>query len=133
MQKGFIGPIGDDLPSIVAILLAMTLFFSAVTYSFQSYNQKINNMDILKGSIDIARTLMSEGIVKSLDSPNADYVARSHALFYNACLDGDRSNCVGNAPNGVCPEDSSKFSYLIAKDDDGQVNLHKLLLCTWKG
>ena len=43
MKKGFIGPIGDDLPSVIAVMLALGLFFSSVRYALNAYDQKIDN------------------------------------------------------------------------------------------
>jgi len=126
MRKGFIGPIGDDLPSIIALMLAMGLFFSSVIYVVNVYNQKIDDMNLLKGSLEIGRAIMADAILTrgDLDSPNANYVAKSYGLSYDAYLDGDKNNC---------REDALKFSYLVAVNEEGKVNLHTMMLCTWKG
>ncbi len=34
-RKGFIGPIGDDLPSLIPILFALVIFFATFTTTFQ--------------------------------------------------------------------------------------------------
>ena len=124
MRKGFIGPIGDDLPSIIAIMLALGLFFSAVVYTLDIYNQKIEDMDALKGSIEIGRVVLSNGILTDIKPPEAEYVAKSYALNYNVSLDDN--------PTTVCNENSYKFSYLVAVSETGGINLHKLTICTWK-
>jgi hypothetical protein len=127
MRKGFIGPIGDDLPSIIALMLALGLFFSAVIYTLNVYNQKIADMDMLKGSIEIGRAVMNKGVLTKddLDSnPNADYVAKSYALSYDSYLESDKNNCQLEA---------LRFSYLVAVNDAGKIGLHTMMLCTWKG
>ena len=63
IKKGFIGPIGDDLPSLVAVLLALGIFFSSLSFTFNAYNEKIASMNKLKGSIDIARVVTQEGLI----------------------------------------------------------------------
>ncbi len=127
MRKGFIGPIGDDLPSIIALMLAMGLFFSSVVYVINVYNQKIADMDLLKGSIEIGRAVMDKGVLTrdDLDSnPNADYVAKSYSLSYDAYLESDQNSCSMEA---------LRFSYLVAVNDAGRIGLHTLMLCAWKG
>jgi len=127
MRKGFIGPIGDDLPSIIALMLAMGLFFSSVVYVINVYNQKIADMDMLKGSIEIGRAVMDKGVLArdDLDSnPNADYVAKSYNLNYDVYLESDTNSC---------SIESLRFSYLVAMNDAGKIELHTMMLCTWKG
>ncbi len=34
-ERGFIGPIGDDLPSLIPILFALVIFFASFTSTFQ--------------------------------------------------------------------------------------------------
>ena len=127
MRKGFIGPIGDDLPSIIALMLAMGLFFSSVIYVINVYNQKIADMDMLKGSIEIGRAVMNKGVLTrdDLDSnPNANYVAKSYSLSYDVYLESDKN---------TCSMESLRFSYLVAVNDAGKIELHTMMLCTWKG
>ena len=123
MRKGFIGPIGDDLPSIIAIMLALGLFFSAVIYTMNIYNQKISDMETLKGSIELARVVLDKGILTEINPPAAAYVAQSYALNYNTSLDDGPSKCADN---------SYKFSYLVASSLGGDIRLQKLTICTWK-
>jgi len=134
MKKGFIGPLGDDLPSIIAILLALTVFFSGIVYTLNVYNQKIDDMQALKGSVDIAKAILDKGILSGTDQANIDpeearYVARSYGLKHGVYLDEDT--------NGVCPPDTYRFSYLVAAytgagATGADVGLHTLVLCTWR-
>jgi hypothetical protein len=123
MRKGFMGPLGDDLPSIISIMLALSLFFSGVVYSLNTYNQKIGDMEILKGSIEIQRMILDTGFVSVLKPKKADDAAYSYGLLYDAYLnDGTNS----------CPKKAHKFSYLIADSSSGDMKLAKLVICTWK-
>jgi len=123
MRKGFIGPIGDDLPSIIAIMLALGLFFSAVVYTLDTYNQKIADMDALKGSIEIGRVIMDRGILTEVKPAAANYVKESYGLEYDAYLDNDQN---------ICEEGAYRFTYLVAAFDEGSIGLHRLTICTWK-
>lgn len=61
-RKGFIGPIGDDIPSLMMIVLSMTLFFSSILFVFNSYTEKTTKIRAAEGAIEVARTLTS-GII----------------------------------------------------------------------
>lgn len=60
-RKGFMGPIGDDLPSLLMVILAMGLFFSAVLFVFDSYNQKLGKIRLAEGALEAARVATAEG------------------------------------------------------------------------
>ncbi len=63
MKKGFIGPLGDDLPSLIAIMLALTLFFSGLTFSMNVFDQKRERARLMKGALDISRVIIKEKIL----------------------------------------------------------------------
>jgi len=121
MKKGFLGPIGDDLPSIIALMLAMGIFFSAISYTMNIYNQKIAETETLKGSLEIGRAVMDKGLLTAIDNPVADQVAFSYGLNYNQFLD--------NVPDGECVK-SYRYNYLVAMQEPGSVKLHTLIICT---
>ena len=58
-MKAFIGPLGDDIPSIIAILLALGLFFSGMTFALNSFNEKSNSVSLLKASVEMSRSATS--------------------------------------------------------------------------
>ncbi len=51
-KKGFLGPIGDDLPSLIPLLFALVIFFSTFTSTFNVYQKGAatfsNNTDVLR-------------------------------------------------------------------------------------
>lgn len=127
MEKGFIGPLGDDLPSVVAIILALSIFFSGLTYALNTYNQKIVGLEVLRGSMDVSRVLTGEGIItEDLDSLHvkADTTARSYGLeFALRYTDGSDSW-------HTCEEDWYVFNYLVATWLSGEdIELRTLVIC----
>ena len=121
MKKAFLGPIGDDLPSIIALMLALGIFFSAIAYTMEVYNQKIAETETLKGSLEIGRAVMDKGLLTDIDNPVADHVAFSYGLSHKEFLD--------NVPDGECVK-SYRYNYLVAMQELGGVNLHTLIICT---
>jgi hypothetical protein len=127
-MKGFVGPIGDDLPTIVAILLAIGLFFSSLIYTLDIYNQKMVDMYSMKGSIEIGRAVLESGLVSDLNPPAAKYIAKSYALNYSAYYDDQARDSAGRKK---CPDNSVRLSYLVAVNEVGGPYLRRLTICTW--
>ena len=44
-EKGFIGPIGDDLPSLIPIIFSLVIFFSTFTTSFVAFDEGNTRFD----------------------------------------------------------------------------------------
>lgn len=64
-KRGFIGPIGDDLPSLVPIVVALLLFFSVFGFTLNSFNAK---NDLIKKQTDftsVARSLKGDSLILS--------------------------------------------------------------------
>lgn len=121
MKKGFIGPIGDDLPSVIAVMLALGLFFSSVTYALNAYDQKIDNLAVLKGSLEISRIFLGEGLLQQTISSDlmkrADYIAISYGLEYAVGYDIS------------CEDGDYILRYLVATWDNEESELRTLVLC----
>ena len=65
--KGFIGPIGDDLPSLVPILIALTVFFAAFALTLQVYGERNARFDSDLGVLQVVRTLRSDNYIGSVE------------------------------------------------------------------
>lgn len=137
--KGFIGPIGDDLPSLIAILMALSLFFSGLTYSLDAFGAKQRNVQFLRGSIDSSRALLRWGVFPAtgdeLREGNSPYYSEAERIAYESGL--GFYACYNNTEDcSTCFEhDSNIYSYLIARYNEGngeQVVLDTLRVCTWR-
>lgn len=60
-QKGFLGPIGDDLPSLVPLIFALIIFFSTFTYAMNSMDSRNDDFDADLATLSIARIMRSNG------------------------------------------------------------------------
>ncbi len=45
-EKGFLGPIGDDLPSLIPLVFALIIFFGAFGVTFSTFNQRGRDFDL---------------------------------------------------------------------------------------
>ena len=65
---GFIGPIGDDLPSLIPIVFALTIFFATFGNSFSTFNEKNTGFSDDLDALKIARILRSNGYIINYDN-----------------------------------------------------------------
>lgn len=66
-KKGFIGAIGDDLPSLIPIIVALLLFFTIFSITLSSYNEK--NLLLRKNMslMNISRELKGDSLIAGAD------------------------------------------------------------------
>jgi len=62
-QKGFLGPIGDDLPSLVPLIFSLIIFFSTFTYAMNSMDSRDDDFDADLATLNIARIVRSNGYI----------------------------------------------------------------------
>ncbi len=68
LRKGFIGPIGDDLPSLIPLLIALVIFFSSFTFAFVVFDDRTANFKADLESQEVARVLRYNGYIADLAS-----------------------------------------------------------------
>jgi len=66
-QKGFIGPIGDDLPSLVPIVVSLLLFFTIFSVTLSVYNSKNTDIREQTDMLSAARIMKGDSIILSID------------------------------------------------------------------
>lgn len=61
--KGFIGPIGDDLPSLVPIVAALLLFFSIFALTLNTYETKNDEIRKQTDMTSVSRELKGDSLI----------------------------------------------------------------------
>lgn len=59
-QRGYLGPIGDDIPSLIPIIVGLLTFFAAFTFTLNSYNQRAQLFSADRDTLIIANTLKGD-------------------------------------------------------------------------
>ncbi len=62
-EKGFIGPIGDDLPSLIPLTFALVVFFAAFAFAFNTFDQKKTDFDQKFALLRLGKTLKSDNLI----------------------------------------------------------------------
>ncbi|MFH1895785.1 MAG: hypothetical protein ABIJ74_04410 [archaeon] len=74
-EKAYLGPIGDDLPSLIPLMFALVIFFSSFYSTVSVYNDKTIDFENDISVVQISASLRGTGFVSSLqefkDSCNA--------------------------------------------------------------
>ena len=68
LDKGFIGPIGDDLPSLIPLLIGLVMFFSTFTLTFNSFDERNQEFDNDLEVMRLSRTLQANSYIYSYDN-----------------------------------------------------------------
>ncbi|MDO8647880.1 MAG: hypothetical protein Q7R70_05720 [Candidatus Diapherotrites archaeon] len=62
-NKAFIGPIGDDLPSLIPIVFALTIFFASFNAALSTFDSKNNSFADDLDALKVARIMRSNGYI----------------------------------------------------------------------
>jgi len=62
-RRGFIGPIGDDIPSIFPIMAGIVLFIATLIYANDEFNSKNAGISLRKAGLDMAYIVVEKGYV----------------------------------------------------------------------
>jgi hypothetical protein len=65
-DRGFIGPIGDDLPSLIPIMISLTMFFMIFSTTLLTFNNKNDLVDRQVEMTSIARELKGDSLLLSV-------------------------------------------------------------------
>lgn len=63
-KKGFLGPIGDDLPSLIPLLFALMLFFYVFTFAWNAFDQKGQLFDDALAAMRVGSTLKGNNYLR---------------------------------------------------------------------
>lgn len=66
-QRGFIGPIGDDLPSLIPLTIALMIFFAAFGFAFNEYEQRQSTFDQRLLLLAVGKTLKGDALIDTFD------------------------------------------------------------------
>ncbi len=66
-EKGFIGAIGDDLPSLIPIIFALLIFFTAFSAALGMYNSENAQVSTEMGMLSIARVLKGDSLLLNVN------------------------------------------------------------------
>lgn len=89
--RGYLGPLGDDFPAIFPIAMGLLLFFSAITLTYDYYNEKHNAALLLEANTALSKAVRAQlvfdqehwdsnnGVCSLIDKTKANYGVRAKA------------------------------------------------------
>ncbi|HLC78918.1 MAG TPA: hypothetical protein VJG83_00675 [archaeon] len=105
LNKGLIGPIGDDLPSLIPILLGLVMFFSTFTLAFNAFDERNAEFNDDIAVMRVSRILQSNSYIPT------------YAAFEELCSEVGLVNLkyvaaiTTDAVNGVVVENIFEISF----------------------
>ncbi len=70
-MRGFLGPIGDDLPSIFPIVFGILIFMGTMMYAFNELSARDNYLEIRKATLSLSQVVMQRGYLSDAGFTNA--------------------------------------------------------------
>jgi hypothetical protein len=129
--KGFIGPVGDDIPSIISILLALGLFFSGVTYALNAFNEKEETTYVLRGALEMGRAATRDVIMtETIQQPVIDRVSLV-AQSYGINFTSDDIKYYEEGDDKPCLDNDYLIKHLVPVQGDTleDITLRQLVIC----
>lgn len=62
-SRGFVGPIGDDLPSLIPITFSLLIFFASLSFTFNQFDYKRTVFDQDLTKLKISSTLKGNSLI----------------------------------------------------------------------
>ncbi|MFQ5406257.1 MAG: hypothetical protein ACE5DI_03825, partial [Candidatus Micrarchaeia archaeon] len=62
-KRGFLGPLGDDIPSIFPIVAGVLLFLGASLYVNNALDQKNADLQLKKAALELSYTAIEKGFI----------------------------------------------------------------------
>ncbi|MBN3037612.1 MAG: hypothetical protein JW834_04145 [Candidatus Diapherotrites archaeon] len=103
-MRGYLGPLGDDFPSIFPIAMGLMFFFSAVTVTYMDYTVKQDAVTLMRANLALSRAVRSQitfteehffgersgfaGVCDLLDKTKANYGVRAKMELRHQYNDG---------------------------------------------
>ncbi len=130
VRRGFIGPISDDLPSLIMIFTGLLIFFTSLNYAFFLYNQKTHQFYVHKGALHVSRIILSQGVLPE-DYEELENLGKPVAQKYGLELVVRYGNPGGHLPSDCEDPDHPYYVYSFPAPvlESGQVVVKTLYVC----
>lgn len=64
-KRGFVGPLGDDIPSIFPIVAGVLLFIGTLVYAFGLVQEKNQYLEISRAALTLSYIMTEKGVMQS--------------------------------------------------------------------
>jgi hypothetical protein len=120
-KKGFIGAIGDDVPSLIPIIVALLLFFTIFSITLNSFNTKNFELQKNLGLISISRELKGDSLLIGVEQ----FLDRCEKSRLNIHEYNYRSAIYSNASLGKIENAGEKIINDFKDPNKGETNFLK--------
>ena len=101
-MKGFIGPIGDDIPSIFPIIAGITLFIGTIFYANAEAASKASQLNLRKSALELSYVALEKGYIDSISfAQDCDSLAKPVAQKDGVQFALVLTNCTSYSEGGI--------------------------------
>lgn len=68
MLKGFLGPIGDDLPSLIPLIFALMMFFYVFTFTWGTFDSKSQSFENALSALRVGNTMKGNNYYRGMET-----------------------------------------------------------------
>ncbi len=129
-RRGFVGPLGDDIPSIFPIVAGIMLFLGTIAYASDLVNEKSSYLEIRKAAMGLSYIVTEKGLtnaalfdqkcdsMQSYASANSVKFLVTLKRFCNAVNLYEPTDADSVSPYFVIPSDALDATWLSCYEDD---------------
>jgi len=66
-SKGFLGPIGDDLPSLIPLLFALVMFFYVFTFTWNVFDERGREFNDSIDALSVGNTMKGNNYIRGFE------------------------------------------------------------------
>jgi hypothetical protein len=117
-EKGYIGSIGDDLPSLIPLLFALLIFFTVFSFTLNIFNEKKTAFEKEFELMQIADSLKYDGYINGFNelSESGDLLPNTFLALCNS-VSVLRTKFRAGLTNNLTAPEQSNFEFNLFGDD----------------
>lgn len=147
-EEGYLGPIGDDFPSIFPIAFGLIFFFGSITLTYNNYNQKRNLGQTMRANLLLSKGARRETLMNKeywgeacsfFKSMKANYEVDGYMMITSEeeekgvyKFDGDPAFCT-DIGSGVTKPESPNDEEIVSLQKGRQVSVMEYPVAVEKG
>lgn len=128
MKKGFVGPIGDDIPSIFPIVIGVILFISTMGFVGMQFDARNVQLNQKKAGLEVSYAILRSGFISDNEfetkcptayKPVADRLAKNYWInLKKFCYYVNVTSDIFSAKTEITQSEENSFGSLDSSDID---------------
>jgi len=143
-KRGYLGPIGDDFPSIFPVALGLIFFFGAITLTYNDYHYKQEITNLMRSNLALSKAVRTQlhftedywgdigdtgTACNLLGRTKANYAVQARMCIKDIHLKpGTDDVILGAEEDEFAPFESGRFAKWCGDTDDDTINNREIFV-----